>query len=86
MSEIMPESNRFGKVFIQTQSSSHGSGYLTDFQSVSEASTIMVPLRRQKNLGFIFQTSKGLTMQNTITVDLKNSTNRAGLFSNVPTL
>jgi hypothetical protein len=86
MSKIVSKSDRFGKVFIQSQSPSHGPGNLADFQGVGETCTIMVSLWRKKNLGFIFQASESLAMQNAITIDLKDRANRAGIFSNPSTL
>jgi hypothetical protein len=84
MAKIMAKRDRFGEVLIQSQSSSHGSGNLADFESMGESSTIMVSLRGQKHLGFVLQSSKSFTMQNAITVNLENRANRTSIFSDLP--
>jgi hypothetical protein len=83
MAKIVSKGNRLSEILIKTQSSRHGSGNLADFEGMSQSRTIMISLWRQKNLGFIFQPAESLAVQNTITVNLENRTDRTGLFNDL---
>jgi hypothetical protein len=80
MAKVMPQSNRFGKIFIQAQSPRHGSGNLADLQSMSQSGSVMITFRREKNLRLIFQPTESFTMQDTVSINLKNSPYRARIF------
>src|SRR5262245_33035979 len=46
MSQIVPQTDRFRQVLVQPECSADGTSNLSDFQSVRQASAVMVTLRR----------------------------------------
>src|SRR5699024_3119562 len=70
MSQIMSQSNGFHKIFIQSQRLGNGPGNLGNFQRMGKTVPVMVSLRSQKNLSFIFKTTESLTVQNPVPVTL----------------
>ena len=54
MSQVMPQRDGFGKVFIKIERPADGAGYLRDLQGVSQPGDIMVADRGDKDLGLMF--------------------------------
>src|SRR6056297_99210 len=79
MAQVMRQRNGLCQIFVQAQCPGNGASNLGHFQGMRQPGSIVVPLGRQKNLSFIFQTAEGLTMQDTIAIMLKNRTDRTQL-------
>jgi len=86
MAEVMTQGNRFGEVFVQAQGSSHSPGDLADFKGMSQSGPVMITFRREKNLRLILQTTESFTMQNAISINLKDGSYRARIFRQPSTL
>jgi hypothetical protein len=80
MAEVMTQGNRFGEVFVQAQGSSHSPGDLAYFKGMSQSGSVVVPFRREKNLRLILQATESFTIQNAISINLKNGSYRALIF------
>lgn len=61
------------------QADSNGSSDLRHLEYMRQTGPIMVACRGQKNLGFMFETAKGLGVKDTITITLKNRAQIAGV-------
>ncbi|WP_459861606.1 hypothetical protein [Desulfuromonas carbonis] len=85
MTKIMPQGDRFGEVFVQGQGPGDRSGNLRNFESMGQPGPIVIPFRGKKDLGLVFQTSKGLAMQDPVAIVLKDGTNGTGRFRASPT-
>lgn len=70
MPQIMPQGNGLNQIIIQPQGLRNGSGSLRNFQGMGQTVPVVVALRRQKDLGLILQSPKGLTVQDPVTVPL----------------
>ena len=70
MPQIVPQGDSLRQILVETQRLGHGSGYLGNLQGMGQPGTVMIPPGRQKYLGFVLQTSKGLTVQNPIPISL----------------
>jgi hypothetical protein len=57
---------------------------LRDFQGVSEAGDIVVTEWSDENLGLMLEATKSLSVNNTVTITLKDGTDGAGFFSYHP--
>ena len=79
--EIVAESDRFDEVLVERQSPGDGTGDLRNFQRMGQAGPVVIPFRRQKDLGFIFEAPKRFAMQDTITINLVAGSQFAGRFS-----
>ena len=70
MSQIVPQRDRLRQRLIQPQRFCDRARYLRYFQRVRQARPVMVALRRQKNLRFLFQTPERFAVQNTVAIYL----------------
>ena len=70
MSQIVPQRDRLRQRLIQPQRFCDRARYLRYFQRVRQARPVMVALRRQKNLRFLFQTPERFAVQNTVAIAL----------------
>ena len=66
VSKVMPEGDRFYQILVQAQSLRYGSCYLRNLQRMGKAISVMVALRRQKNLGLILQPAKRLAVKDPV--------------------
>jgi len=53
MSQIVPERDRFGQIFIEQQSARDGSCDLRNLERVGQPGTVVVAFGRQKHLCFV---------------------------------
>ena len=84
MTDIMPQGNGFGQIFVQPHGPGDGTRNLGDFQCMGKPGAVLIPEGRQKNLGFMFQPPEGIAVQNPVAVALKGGSNLIGLFSSPP--
>jgi hypothetical protein len=84
MAQIMSQGDCFRKVFIQAERTGQRPCDLSHLQRVRQARSVMVTLRRQKNLCFEFQPAKGFAVDDPVTVALKISANIAGDNRKIP--
>ena len=66
----MTHGNGLGKIFIQCQTAGNGAGNAGHFQSVGHAGAIVIALGAQKDLGLVFQPTKGLGVNDLIRIPL----------------
>ena len=69
--QVMRQTQRFGQVFVQTKASRDDPPDLRDLQAMCHPRSIMVTLRRYKNLGFGTQPPKAHRMDDAVTIALK---------------
>ena len=53
MPQIMAHSDRLRQILVEPQRPGDGPGNLGNLKRVGQAGTVMVPLRRQENLGLV---------------------------------
>ena len=58
VSEIVAKRNGFGQIFIQIQCPRNRTGDLGHLERVRQAGTVMVALRSEKHLRFVFHSAK----------------------------
>ena len=58
VSKIMSQCNGFGQIFIQIQCPRNRTGDLGHLERVRQAGTVMVALRSEKHLRFVFHSAK----------------------------
>jgi len=80
MSQVVPEGNGFGEVFIQVQSPGNSTGNLGDFQGVCQAGDVMVAQGCDEDLSFVFQPAEGFGVDDTIAVTLESRSYRRWFF------
>ena len=86
VTKIMSQGDRFSQIFIQAQGFGDRSGVLRHLQRVRHARSVMVAVRRQKDLGLILKSSEGFAMKDTVPVPLKNRPDVTLLFGRGPAL
>ena len=84
MSQIMAQRNGLHQILIQSESLGNGTGNLRNLQCMSETVSVMISLRRQKNLSLILQSAKRLTVKNPVSVPLKYSAHITFFFRPFP--
>ena len=84
MPQIMPQSNGLNQIIIQPQGLRNGSGSLGNFQGMGQTVPVVIPLRRQKDLGLILQSPKRLTVQDPVPVPLVDRPDITLLLITVP--
>ena len=70
MPQIVAKRNCLGQFLIQPQRDCKRLCNLVDLKRVRQARAVMVALRRQKNLRFLFQTPERFAVQNTVAIAL----------------
>jgi len=80
MAEIVAQGNRLGKILVELQRPSHGSGNLADFKGVGKTGAVMIPFWSEKDLSFVFKSAECLAVQNPIAVNLENRAHWTGFF------
>jgi hypothetical protein len=80
MPQVVPQGDCLGQVFVEVQGPSYSASYLGDLEGVGEACHIVVTLRDNKNLRLMLEAAEGLRMDDAVTVALKGSAYRTGLF------
>jgi hypothetical protein len=60
MSEIMRQGYRMGQILVGSNVLGNAAGNLRGFQRMREPGSVMIPFIVGKNLGFVFQSAKGL--------------------------
>jgi hypothetical protein len=53
VAKVMPQSDGFGQILIQTQGFGDGAGYLGDFKGMGQPGSVMVSEWGEKDLGFV---------------------------------
>src|SRR5437660_4010884 len=84
MANVMDESERFGKLGVQSQRGSNGAGNLRDFQCMRQAVAEMVRVARSEDLRLGFEAAKGAGMNNAIAVTSVGTAVRMGLLGITP--
>ena len=84
MSQIVAQRNRLCQIFVQPQGPGDGPGDLGNLQGMGQPSTVMIPLRRKKHLGFPFQAAERLTVDDPVTVSPVAGADIARLLRRVP--
>ena len=70
MSDIMAQGDGFRQIFICPDGLGNSSCQLCNFQSMGKAGSVMIPVRRQKNLGLMLHPSERFGMNKLIPVSL----------------
>ena len=82
--QIVPQSDRFRQVFIESEGTGDGARDLRNVDGVRHAGAEMVAFRRKEDLRLIFQTQERLAVNNAVAVALKGGTHIAFLFRALP--
>ena len=82
--EIVAERNGFGQIFIQIQCPRNRAGDLGHLERVRQAGPVMVALRSEKHLCFVFHSAKGFGVENPVPVSLVNGADVTLRFISVP--
>jgi hypothetical protein len=72
MAKVMSQAQRLGEVLIQAQGPRHRPPDLRDLQAVREADSIMIAVRRDKNLRLVAETAEGDRVDQSVAVALKD--------------
>jgi hypothetical protein len=72
MAKVMSQAQCFGEVLIQAQGPRHRPPDLRDLQAVREADSIMIAVRRDKNLRLVAETAEGDRVDQSVAVALKD--------------
>ena len=72
VSEVMPKGNGLRKILVQKKCLGDRSRNLRNLQRVCHAGAVMVPLRCQKHLRLILQSTEGFGVDDAVPVPLKN--------------
>ena len=75
MPQIMPQCYRLNQIFIQPERLRNGSRILRYFKRMCQPRPVMISHRCEKNLRLTFQSPERLTVQDTVTIPLKDRTN-----------
>ena len=86
MTKVMPQSDCFCKVFIQTQCFCYRTRILGHFQRMCKPRSIMISFRKKKNLRLLFQPSESFTMKNPVTISLKSRSDITRFLFSFPSL
>ena len=84
MTEVVAEGNGLREALIEAQGLGYGPGVLGDLEGVGKAGPVVVPLRRQKDLGLVLEAAEGLAVKNSVPVPLKDRPDVALLLLPVP--
>ena len=71
MSEVMAERNSFRQCLVKSETNGNCPRNLSDLKGVCQSGSVIIALRRKKNLGFMLETAKRVAMYYTVTVMLK---------------
>ena len=71
MPQVVREGDGFGEVLVEPQRAGDGAGHLHYLQRVGQARPIVIPLRREEDLGLMLQPAEGLAVNDAITIALK---------------
>ena len=71
MADVVDESERFGKIYVEIQSSGYRARDLRDFQRMRQAIAKMIGITASKNLSLGFQAAKGARVNHPVAVTLK---------------
>jgi hypothetical protein len=83
MAAIVTECDGFGERDVEAKWSSDRCCDLSDLNSVGESRALMV-VGKYKDLSFASQSTKGRSMQNTISISFKTGSQWVGFFGNCP--
>ena len=84
VSEIMAERNGFGQILIQIQRPRNRAGNLGYLECVRQAGPVMISLRSEKHLCFVFHPAKGFGVENPVPVSLVDGADVTLRFISVP--
>ena len=82
--EIVAERNGFGQILIQIQRPRNRAGNLGHLECVRQAGPVMIALRSEKHLCFVFHPAKGFGMENPVPVSLVDGADVTLRFISVP--
>ena len=74
MPQVMAQGDGLGQVLVQAQGPGNGAGNLGHLQRVGQSGAVMVPFRREKDLGFLLQPPKRLAVDDPVPVPLEAGT------------
>ena len=83
VSEIVAQPDRLDKIFIEPQRPSNCPRDLRNLQRVRKPRTVMVTLRRNKDLRLMLEPPERLRMQNTVAIALKTGAGSGLVFDNL---
>jgi hypothetical protein len=86
MAEVVPERNSLGKVLVKPKRPCNRACDLSNLKRVRKSRAVMVALRRKKNLRFVLEPTKRLTMHDAVAVALKFRAHKRGRYVNLPSL
>ena len=71
MAEIVPQSDRLGKIFIEGKATRERTGDLADVQRMRQAGDVMIPVGRKEDLRLVFETQERFGINDAVAVALK---------------
>jgi hypothetical protein len=86
VAEIVSQSNSLSQIFIEKKSPGYGTGDLSYLQGMGKAGSVMISFGGEKDLGLVFQTAKGLAVDDTVPVSHEAGSNLIILLGSLPSL
>jgi hypothetical protein len=71
MPQVMPKTYGLNQVLIKTQCPGNSPSNLRYLQSVRETGSVMISLRAQKDLTFVFEAAERFAVENAVPIPLK---------------
>ena len=84
MPQIVAEDDGLGQIFVQLKDLGDGSRDLRDLEGMRESRAVVIARGGKEHLGFVLKPSKCLAVHDSITVTLKDRTNRIFSFGTKP--
>ena len=78
VAQIVPQGDRFGQILVQKHGPGDVARHLGNFQGMRQPCAVDIPQRVQEDLGFVFQPSKCIGVNDAIPITLKGRADRAG--------
>ena len=75
VAEIVPESDRFGQLFVEAQHFGDRPGDLRDLERVRQARPVMIAGRREKHLCLVLEATERLAVNDAVAIALKRRSN-----------
>ena len=79
MTEVVPQRDSFGQIFVEAQGARCGAPYLRDFERMREPRTVMIAFGGYEDLRFVFEPAKGLAVDDPVAVPYEFGAHRTGL-------
>ena len=84
VSQVVPQGRSFGQILVQIEAAGDRSRDLHDLHRVRQARAVVVAHRRDEDLGFVFEATEGLGVDDAVAIDLVRRPHRIGLFRPIP--